>query len=282
MIGVKKMVNGGVLVSQDLSCAGQVSLSAALPVLGACGLSPTVLPTAILSTHTGGFGENTFLSLNNEMAKIMAHWQKVGFDFSAVYLGYLGKSALDFWTEKISYFKQKNKLILIDPVMGDHGQLYRGIDENYVIKMRNLVKSATILTPNMTEAAFLLGKKATSNSLKTATEFAAELSSQFGVPNVIITGISLNKEKIAEVGITANHSWSLIQKKLPGNYFGTGDLFASAFFAAVMHKENLEKACSIAADFVAQAIRETPKQDSRLGPNYAAALSDLLKRWSNN
>lgn len=276
------MINGGVLVSQDLSCAGQVSLSVALPVLGVSGLRPTVLPTAILSTHTGGFGENTFLSLNNEMAKIIAHWQKIGLDFSAVYLGYLGKSALDFWVEKIDYFKQQNKLILIDPVMGDHGQLYRGIDEDYVVKMCKLIKSATILTPNMTEAAFLLGKKATNNSLKCAIEFATELSSRFDIPNVIITGISLTKEKIAEAGVTNGHNWSLIQEKLPGSFFGTGDLFASAFLAAVMHKQGLKKSCSVAADFVAQAIRETPKQDSRLGPNYAAALPDLLKRWSNN
>lgn len=273
------MIDGGVLVSQDLSCAGQVSLSVALPVLGASGLKPTVLPTAILSTHTGGFGKNTFLSLDDEMIKIMDHWQEAGLDFSALYLGYLGKSALDFWTKEIGYFKQKNKLILIDPVMGDHGQLYRGIDEEYVVKMRQLIKSATILTPNMTEAAFLLDKEVPNGSLKEATALASELASRFNIPNVIITGIALMNEKIAEVGITAGRSWSLIQNKLPGSYFGTGDLFASAFLAGVMHDEDLEKSCSIAADFVAQSIRQTPKQDPRLGPNYAAALPDLIGKW---
>ena len=63
------------LISQDLSCLGQVSLSVALPILGACGYQPDILPTAILSTHTGGFGNNTFFALNNEMSKIIAHWQ---------------------------------------------------------------------------------------------------------------------------------------------------------------------------------------------------------------
>ncbi len=85
------MVNGGVLISQDLSCAGQVSLAIALPILGACGLKPTVLPTAILSTHTGGFGDNTYLDLSDEMKLIFQHWHQVNLEFNALYLGYQGK-----------------------------------------------------------------------------------------------------------------------------------------------------------------------------------------------
>lgn len=276
------MINGGVLISQDLSCAGQVSLSVALPVLSASGLSPTILPTAILSTHTGGFGKNTFLDLSSEMSKIMKHWQKIKLDFSAIYLGYLGKNALDFWINEIDQFKQENKLILIDPVMGDHGRLYRGIDQDYVIAMRKLIKSATILTPNLTEAAFLLGEKLNDCSIEDAASIAKKIANRFGIPNVIITGISLTKDKIAEVGFSNNQSWSLIQNKLPGNYFGTGDLFASAFLAAVMHQQDLKISCSLAANFVAQAIKQTTEQDPRLGPNYAAALPDLLEKWRNN
>ena len=114
------------LISQDLSCLGQVSLSVALPILGACGYQPDVLPTAILSTHTGGFGDNTFLNLSSEMSKIIAHWQDQKIDFKNLYLGYLGKEAIDFWIDHISNFKVSK--VLLDPAMADSGKLYRGLN----------------------------------------------------------------------------------------------------------------------------------------------------------
>ena len=70
-----------VLISQDLSCVGQVSMSVALPLLAAANLRPDVLPTALLSTHTGGFGENTYLDLSSEMSHILQHWQKLQLRF---------------------------------------------------------------------------------------------------------------------------------------------------------------------------------------------------------
>ena len=262
------MIDGGVLISQDLSCMGQVSLSVALPILGACGLKPTVLPTAILSTHTGGFGNNTYLDLSHEMTQITKHWQELDISFKAAYLGYLGENALDFWLQNKELLSQK--IILIDPAMADHGKMYRGLSQQYIEKMRQLVTKATILTPNITEAAFLLGKKAEENSIQTATSLAQELSTKFDIPNVIITGIDLSDEKIGEVGITEGKEWSLTQRRLPGSFFGTGDIFASVFLAAFMNQYSLKESCSIAADFVERAILNTPKQDPRLGPNYAA------------
>lgn len=272
----EKMIDGGVLISQDLSCMGQVSLSVALPILGACRLKPTVLPTAILSTHTGGFGNNTYLDLSHEMTQITKHWQELDISFKAAYLG---ENALDFWLQNKELLSQK--IILIDPAMADHGKMYRGLSQQYIEKMRQLVTKATILTPNITEAAFLLGKKAEENSIQTATSLAQELSTKFDIPNVIITGIDLSDEKIGEVGITEGKEWSLTQRRLPGSFFGTGDIFASVFLAAFMNQYSLKESCSIAADFVERAILNTPKQDPRLGPNYAAGLSWLLEKVGN-
>ena len=269
------MTNGGVLISQDLSCAGQVSSSVALPILGASGMRPTLLPTAILSTHTG-FKDNTYLDLSGEMPKIVEHWRKNKINFDALYLGYLGKNALDFWLQNIDQLKRDEQVVLIDPAMADHGKMYRGLDEEYVAKMQKLISKATILTPNITEAAFLLDKDLTEVTLEKAQEFANELTEEFAIPNVIITGISISKEKIGEVGITENKNWSLIQEKLPGSFFGTGDMFASAFLAAVIHGNNLEKSCSIAADFIRLAIMNT-EQDPLFGPNYAAGMPWLLQ-----
>ncbi len=167
------------LISQDLSCLGQVSLSVALPILGACGYQPDVLPTAILSTHTGGFGNNTFLALNNEMSKIIAHWQDEKITFKNLYLGYLGRNAIDFWIEHISDFRNTDLLILLDPAMADSGKLYSGLDIEYVEKMRELAKRATILTPNLTEACLLLNKEYRNFSINEIKEIAGELNEKF-------------------------------------------------------------------------------------------------------
>lgn len=277
MIGVKvKVINGGVLISQDLSCAGQVSTSVALPILGACGARPTVLPTAILSTHTG-FKDNTYLDLSNEMSRIMSHWQKIDLEFKAIYLGYLGKEALDFWIKNIEQIIRTNQVVLIDPAMADHGKMYRGLDTDYIKKMRQLIFKATILTPNITEAAFLLNEDIPENSLEKAQVLAEKLVQRFAIPNVIITGITLSKDKIGEVGITKEGKWSIIQEKMPGDFFGTGDMFASSFLAAVLYGKNLEKSCAIAAEFVKLAIIDMDqKLESLFGPNYAAGLPWLL------
>ncbi len=277
MIGVKvKVINGGVLISQDLSCAGQVSTSVALPILGACGAKPTVLPTAILSTHTG-FKDNTYLDLSNEMSRIMSHWQKIDLEFKAIYLGYLGKEALDFWIKNIEQIIRTNQVVLIDPAMADHGKMYRGLDTDYIKKIRQLISKATILTPNITEAAFLLNEDIPENSLEKAQVLAEKLVQRFAIPNVIITGITLSKDKIGEVGVTKESKWSLIQEKMPGDFFGTGDMFASAFLAAVLYGKNLEKSCAIAAEFVKLSIVDMDQElESLFGPNYAAGLPWLL------
>ncbi|KRL82163.1 pyridoxamine kinase [Lactobacillus ultunensis] len=271
------MINGGVLISQDLSCAGQVSMSVALPILGACGLQPSVLPTAILSTHTG-FTKNSFCDMSAEMPKIIEHWKKESFYFDALYLGYLGNHALDFWLKNIDQISYQREKVLIDPAMADNGKMYRGLNKDYVIKMRKLISKATILTPNMTEAALFLGEKITEVSLSSAKYLAEALANRFSIPNVIITGIPLEQEKIAEVGVTRQKSWSLVQKKLPGSFFGTGDIFASSFLAAYLHNNELKQSCSIAANFVAKAINATTNQNARLGPNYAAGLSWLINQ----
>ncbi|MBS5223408.1 MAG: bifunctional hydroxymethylpyrimidine kinase/phosphomethylpyrimidine kinase [Lactobacillus gasseri] len=266
-----------ILVSQDLSCLGQVSLSVALPILGACSYQPDVLPTAILSTHTGGFVDNTFLNLNSEMSKIIAHWRDQKIDFKNLYLGYLGKEAIDFWLSHISDFKDSN--VLLDPAMADSGKLYHGLDTDYVTKMRILAKSATILTPNLTEACLLLGKNYRDFSINEIKKLALELKERFKLKEVVITGI-LMKEKIKMVGVSANEQVFVIENEKVGrSFFGTGDMFASSLLVAILAGYSLKEGVKIAATFIKMAIEVTDlTQDKRLGPNYAGALPWLMNK----
>lgn len=270
-------MNEELLISQDLSCLGQVSLSVALPILGACGYQPDILPTAILSTHTGGFGDNTFLSLNSEMNKIIAHWQEQNIYFENLYLGYLGKDAIDFWLQHISTFK--NSRVLFDPAMADEGKLYRGLDADYVTKMRILANFATILTPNLTEACLLLNKKYRNFSINEIEELALELKKKFDLNEVLITGIPM-QDKIKIVGVSSNDKTFVIETaKVERSFFGTGDMFASSLLAAILAGYSLKESSQVAATFVKMAIKATDlTQDKRLGPNYAGALSWLMKK----
>lgn len=152
-------MNKRVLTVQDISCVGQCSLTVALPVLSACGVEAAVLPSAVLSTHTGGgFAGYTFRDLTADMPAIAQHWQKEGFRFDAVYTGYLGSG------EQITHVRHIMDTLLVpggarivDPAMADNGKLYAGFDAAFVEKMKTLAFSADILLPNITEAALLTG-----------------------------------------------------------------------------------------------------------------------------
>lgn len=266
------------LISQDLSCVGQVSLSTALPILGACGFKPDVLPTAILSTHTGNFGNNTFLSLKSEMKKISSHWHEENITFENLYLGYLGNGAIDFWLEYISNFK-KSRNILLDPAMADSGKLYKGLKQNYVSKMKKLAYSANILTPNLTEACLLLDEEYKAFSIEEIQSLAFRLKKEFELKETIITGISV-KDQIKMIGIGSNGKvFEIETPKVRRSFFGTGDMFASSLLAAVLSGYSLKESCQIGAKFIEKAIKATNvMQDERLGPNYAGALGWLMKK----
>ena len=58
---------------QDISCVGRCSLTVALPILSAAGVNTAVVPTALLSTHTGEFTGYTHLDLSGELLPIARH-----------------------------------------------------------------------------------------------------------------------------------------------------------------------------------------------------------------
>ena len=211
------------------------------------------------------------------MSKIIAHWRDQKIDFKNLYLGYLGKEAIDFWLSHISDFKDSN--VLLDPAMADSGKLYHGLDTDYVTKMRILAKSATILTPNLTEACLLLGKNYRDFSINEIKKLALELKERFKLKEVVITGI-LMKEKIKMVGVSANDQVFVIENEKVGrSFFGTGDMFASSLLVAILAGYSLKEGVEIAATFIKMAIEVTDlTQDKRLGPNYAGALPWLMNK----
>ena len=179
-----------ILTVQDLSCVGQCSLTAALPIISACGIECAVLPSAVLSTHTG-FSQWTFHDMTDQMRSIGAHWEKEGLTFEALYVGYLGRmGAVKCIRELKQRILTNSARIFLDPAMADHGRLYSGLDQPYVEEMKALVSDADFLLPNLTEACLLADRPFYDNmSWQEIVETVAALDS-LGAKTVVLTGVS--------------------------------------------------------------------------------------------
>ena len=179
----------------DLSCVGRCALTVILPTLAAMGIQPIPLPTALLSTHTGGFTDLFFADLTDEMEKIAAHWKTLSLDFDAIYTGFLGSAPqIDTVSRFIGEFGE-GALILVDPVMGDDGLLYSTYTPEMVNRVRELCAHADLITPNLTEACLLCGlpyRDTAELSAPEVRDFADELLdrlSHLDAPAVLLTGL---------------------------------------------------------------------------------------------
>ena len=150
-----------VLAIHDLSGAGKCSLTVVLPVLSALGCAVSVLPTALLSTHTGGFRDPVYRDLTGDMLPWAEHWRREGACFDAVYSGFLGSAAqIEIVREIFGMFREVNPAvrIVVDPVMGDGGRLYKTYTKEMADGMARLCAAADLIVPNTTEAYYLLGE----------------------------------------------------------------------------------------------------------------------------
>ncbi len=146
-----------ILSIQDISCLGRCSQTIALPVLSSMGVEVTVLPTAVLSTHTG-FPNPSVRDLSDLIVPAAEHWQREGVQFDAIYTGYLGSAEVaDAVQEAIRLLRGADTRMFVDPVMGDHGRLYARLDEDYVRLSAAFCGQADVIVPNLTEACLLTG-----------------------------------------------------------------------------------------------------------------------------
>ena len=265
-----------VLSVQDISCVGQCSLTVALPILSACGAETCVLPSAVLSTHTGGFSGFTFRDLTEDMPAILAHWQKEGITFDAIYTGYLGS------TKQIDYVKAifdgvaaEGCVRVVDPAMADHGKLYTGFDMPFVEAMKTLCGKADYLIPNLTEACFLTDTPYTETYDRAFIDTLLEKLLALGCKNVIFTGVSY-KQGTTGVVVMENGIYNYYEHEmLPNSCHGTGDIYASAFVGALMRGKTAFEAAKIAADYAVECIRYTGTLENHW---YGAAFEPVLPK----
>ena len=249
-----------IITVQDISCVGKCSLTVALPVISAMGVEACVLPTAVLSTHTA-FKGFTFRDLTGDLPAITKHWQEEKINFDAIYTGYLGSlEQINLMHQLIKDFGGGSTRVIVDPCMADNGSLYSGFTPEFAQAMAGLCAKADVIVPNLTEASFLLGQPYIANGYtKDYIEELIKKLAGLGARRVVLKGVSFDEKKI---GIACYDSDSqkinwYFHEKMPQNFHGTGDIFASVLTGALVRGLSLDKACRLAADFVVEAIRAT-------------------------
>lgn len=269
-----------VLTVQDISCIGQCSLTVALPILSVCGHETVVLPSAVLSSHTGGFHGNTFRDLTEDFPDIRKHWCREGIFFDAIYTGYLGsEKQIDYVRELIRTTKKSGAPVIVDPAMADNGKLYSGFTPAYVGHMEQLCVEADYLLPNITEACLLTGMDYRADFGADIDDLLDALFKQFPKATVILTGIGFHKGETGVFICKGNEKQYYAHRKIAGSCHGTGDIFASAFTGTLLRGMSPLEAASVAADFVTECIRETAGDENHwYGAKFEPALPKLVKR----
>ena len=270
-----EMKNIRILSIQDISCVGQCSLTVALPILSALGIETAILPTALLSTHTGGFKGFTFLDLQEELPKIHAHWQKEGISFEGVYTGYLGSQKDVAIALEIARGETNKGPFFVDPAFGDHGSLYYGFDETYVKAMRSLAEQADFLLPNLTEAYALLGLPYNPNPNEDEIKDLCSKLHDLGAKTIVLKGVGPKGQ--TGIVVSSNGRFeSYSHPRIPQDFHGTGDVFASVFVAASLQGLCPIEAGKLACDFVCKAIEATMNDPTHTyGVKFEPLLGEL-------
>ncbi|MEE1025995.1 MAG: pyridoxamine kinase, partial [Acutalibacteraceae bacterium] len=241
------------------------------------------LPTTLLSTHTGGFKNIYIEDLSKSILPIAKHWKSEGFEFDAIYSGYLGSmEQVDLVSKTIDILKTNNTLVVVDPVMGDNGRLYQTFSPEFPFKMKELCKNADIITPNVTEACLMLAEeyKAPPYTKEYIESLLLKLS-KICNGTVVLTGCCLNEKEQGAAAYSKNEDKISFFScpKIPGMYHGTGDIFASVFVSFMVLGKGMEKSLKAAVKFTCRAIENSQKNRPELwyGVNFEGVLPYLFK-----
>lgn len=266
-----------ILTIQDISCVGQCSMTVDLPILSACGHETCILPTALLSTHTGGFGKPAAVHFDHVLDAMWQHWRENGITFDAVLIGYLGSvEAVETASRIIETMLAPGGISIVDPAMADHGKLYSGFDEKYARAMTGLCGKADIILPNITEAAMMAGQP----YRETLDEsYVNQLMEYLAHPCIILTGVGYREGETGVLVCKGGRQEHYIHPKIGKSYHGTGDMFAASFTGALMQEKSLYEAVKIAADFTCKCISNTAENPAHwYGVKFETALPYLMEQ----
>ena len=272
-----------VLAINDISCVGKCSLTVALPVISACGVTCDILPTALLSTHTGGFTGYTFRDLSEDIPAILAHWKSLGLKYDYIVSGYLGSiDQIDMVRSVKDDFLKEGGTMIVDPVMGDNGKMYAHFDDKFVQEMKGLCRCADVIVPNLTEACLLAdmdyGDVCAAENYREVLDKLKKLCPR---PSVTGCDVADGKGTRSAVFYTDGNGTDKIYftEKIEGAFHGAGDVYASALVGCLARGVREDDAVKLAADFTKNSIAQTKKDgtEARYGLNSESCMYAFLR-----
>lgn len=261
-----------------MSGFGRCSLAVITPIISAMGIQCVPVPTAVLSTHTGGFDDFVFRDMTDFISPCCEHYKRLGIKFDTIYSGFLGSDAqvgscIDFFEAFPDAFR------VVDPVMGDDGERYRTYTPKLIERMKELVRHADVITPNMTEAALLLDMPYTKRLSEARARDMLELLCTMS-KSAVITGVKLDSGEHANICMDKDGTYTAVcWDPIPASYPGTGDIFASVMSGRLMLGDTFVQAVRAASDFVRAAVMISVDngQPHRNGVEFERILGQLMK-----
>lgn len=270
----------------DVTGFGRCSIAVMAPIVSAMKIQAVTVPTAILSAHTQ-FPEYYFDDYTPKMRDYIQTYKDLKLSFDAIATGFLGSmEQVEIVIDFIKSFKTESNFVLVDPVMGDNGELYKTYTPDMCEKMKELARYADIITPNLTELCTLLGREYPKRrvTLLELHEMCKELAAM-GPKHIVVTGISLNQTQITNYIYDATRSDGdaedfrmVMVDRIGGDRSGTGDVISSVIAGMYVNGHSVYESVKTAANFVSKCIKycEENNVPTHYGLSFEMFLKDLV------
>lgn len=278
------MVQKKVVAIHDISCYGRCSLTVALPILSAAGINTPIIPTAVLSTFVGPFPNFTYRDMTDDIIPVVEHWNDMGFEFDAIYTGFLGsRDQVDVVRKAIRMIKNPETKVYVDPVMGDNGELYSTFGSDFPLEMRKLCGDADIMIPNMTEITQMLDEPFKTGPY--SEEYILDLlkrSESLGAKKIVLTGVYFKDDELgtATYDCYTKEVQYIMKERIPGHFHGSGDIFGSGLVSSLVNGWSLYEAVDIAEDLTISSIKRSVENNDNIdhGLNFEEGLNEFSTR----
>ena len=270
------------LLANDLPGVGKVALATSIPIAAVCQVETMLLPTVLLSSHTGGFPDVVIEDMTDLNRAYFRQWKNLNLELAGILSGYCRNPQQ--LSQLAMYAKQTETPLIVDPIMGDSGRLYTGFTSSYVEAMKELTQSAKLILPNLTEAALLTGREYVEEHYDfSVIEDLLEALAKQVTADIVLTGISFDDSQIGvayfqqETGKITTY----LSKKYPANFFGTGDILSTLLAVATIEQINLHQAIPLALEFIDKSLRQTLSlnRDLKLGIYFEPFLAELQETF---
>ena len=270
------------LLANDLPGVGKVALATSIPIAAVCQVETMLLPTVLLSSHTGGFPEVVIEDMTDLNRAYFRQWKNLNLELAGILSGYCRNPQQ--LSQLAMYAKQTETPLIVDPIMGDSGRLYTGFTSSYVEAMKELTQSAKLILPNLTEAALLAGREYVGEHYDfSVIEDLLEALAKQVTADIVLTGISFDDSQIgvAYFQQETGEITTYLSKKYPANFFGTGDILSTLLAVATIEQINLHQAIPLALEFIDKSLRQTLSlnRDLKLGIYFEPFLAELQETF---